>query len=86
MNATTPAEAGEAYSPDPLAGTSVRTLRKLGEGSMGVVVEAENIERDSRGVDTRPSSSCACTCALRIRTGSRTYTRTGERSNRRESR
>ena len=42
MNATTRAEPAEGYSPDPLAGTSFRTLRKLGEGSMGLVVEAEN--------------------------------------------
>ncbi len=42
MNPTIPAEPAEGYSPDPLAGTSFRTLRKLGEGSMGLVVEAEN--------------------------------------------
>jgi serine/threonine protein kinase len=42
MNPTTSADPAEGYSLDPLAGTSFRTLRKLGEGSMGLVVEAEN--------------------------------------------
>lgn len=43
MNATTHEPPAGAGSSGLLAGTNFRALRKLGEGSMGLVVEAENL-------------------------------------------
>ena len=43
MNATAHESATEAGGAGLLAGTNFRALRKLGEGSMGLVVEAENL-------------------------------------------